>query len=570
MSSIFGDNQRYIFNLLIRKNLLSDEQKKLIEESSKQKKMELADTILELKILTEDKILKELSSDLAMDYIHLSQIKIDPKAVELITYEQAKQFDIMPVKIDVNGNLIVATHQPLDLVRLDNLRIILKTSIDMVVAESADIIRTRKAMYEESFDDDERKEKENSSFASNYQLGYVDAEEKNITAEDAPIIRMVTSIILEAFRLRASDIHLEPSEKFFRIRYRIDGVLVEIKKHPRQLQPPVTSRIKLLADMKLSEKRLPQDGKIKITVQNTPIDIRVSSLPGIYGESVVMRLLDKKELSLGLVTLGFLSDTEKTWNKLISLSNGVILITGPTGSGKTTTLYSCLHALNIPGRKIITVEDPVEYQLAGINQVQVREEINLTFSSVLRACLRQAPNIIMVGEIRDSETAKIAMNAAFTGHLVFSTLHTNDSAGAITRLIDQKVEPFLVASAVRGILAQRLVRKICAKCEISYEAREDELLVLGLPKKTKQIIKKGVGCSFCGGTGYKGRLGIFELLVITPQIQDMIYKKNSSSEIKDYAVKNGMRTLKDDAVLKVLNGTTTVQELMRVTKIGET
>jgi general secretion pathway protein E/type IV pilus assembly protein PilB len=323
--------------------------------------------------------------------------------------------------------------------------------------------------------------------------------------------------------------------------------------------------------MKLSERRLPQDGKIKLNIRNRQIDIRVSTLPSTYGESVVMRILDKSELSLGLARLGFLSDTEKIWRGLISAANGVILITGPTGSGKTTTLYSCLNALNTPGRKIITVEDPIEYQLSGINQVQVREDIHLTFSRVLRACLRQAPNIIMVGEIRDSETARIAMNAAFTGHLVFSTLHTNDASGGVTRLIDQGIEPFLVASAVRGILAQRLVRNICPECRVHYRPTDEEMEVLGIRKSEKTPkLSRGQGCVNCNGSGYKGRCGIFELLQLTPDIQDLVYQKKSSAEIRDLAIRNGMRTLREDAVVKVLNGTTTMDELLRVTKIGET
>ncbi len=583
----FGENQIYIGNVLIRQKLIAKEDlDKARQFSDKHKNaMGPVDALVKLEILTEEKVLKSLAIDLGMAFVDLTKETIAPEMLEKITAEQAKQYHIFPLCMDFD-QLVVATHKPLELEHLDNLRLVLGLSLETVVATEKDIRTAIEKYYSASNvspDNANKPPHDKGTEDIDVEQALINYLDKNKTADantddlkdiDAPVIRLVSSMITEAFRLRASDIHFEPQEKYFRVRYRIDGVLVEMKRHPKQLQASITSRIKLLAEMKLAEKRLPQDGKIKIKIKNFDIDIRTSTLPGVYGESVVMRILDKRTLSVGIHNLGFLTDTEKAWNELITFPNGVILITGPTGSGKTTTLYSCLHVLNIPGRKIITVEDPVEYQLTGINQVQVREEVGLTFSSVLRACLRQAPNIIMVGEIRDGETAKIAMNAAFTGHLVFSTLHTNDAPGAITRLVDQGIQPFLVASAVRAVLAQRLVRKICKECKYTYPALPEEMKILGIwdqqgSQKTPPILTKGKGCPQCNGTGYKGRMGIFELMLMGPEIQQMVYDLKSSVEIRELAIQKGMRTLKEDGVLKVLNGSTTVDELVRVTKIGE-
>lgn len=574
----FGENQEFIINVLLKRTILTPAALEIAKKKSIKQNLGIIDSLVESGQISEEAVLMELATSLGMDFVSISKQPIDPKAVEKITHQQALDFGIMPYKMDFN-TLIVATCRPHDLHHLDTLRHILNINLDCVISSSKDIKTAIEATYNKidpnlaalAMKESGVHEPSAGSDVEQALINFMDSkDEKTLSAEDAPVIRLVSGMIHEAFRLRASDIHLEPMEKYYRVRYRIDGVLVEFKRHPKQLQNPMSSRVKLLADMKLSERRLPQDGKIKINLKNKAIDIRVSSLPGTWGESIVMRILDKSSLKLGLPNLGFLSDTEKIWDGLIQLSNGVILITGPTGSGKTTTLYSCLNALNIPGRKIITVEDPIEYQMSGINQVQVREEINLTFSSVLRACLRQAPNIIMVGEIRDSETARIAMNAAFTGHLVFSTLHTNDAPGAITRLIDQGIEPFLVASAVRGILAQRLVRKICPECKTPYAATQREMDILNLSSEKIPQLYKGTGCVNCNNTGYKGRCGIFELMTMTPNIQELVFEKRSSAEIRQTAILNGMRTLREDGVIKVLNGTTTIEELLRVTKIGET
>ena len=380
-----------------------------------------------------------------------------------------------------------------------------------------------------------------------------------------PIIRLVGLILTEALRRRASDIHLEPLKDRFRVRYRIDGVCHEVLTPPRTLQGLVLSRIKIMAGMDIAEKRLPQDGRIRIRLSGKEIDLRVSSLPGLYGESIVMRILDKSTLLLDLEKLGFSRQDQLKFESLITLPHGIILVTGPTGSGKTTTLYAVLGRINRPDRKLITVEEPVEYQLTGINQAQVKPEIGLTFAKILREMLRQAPDIIMVGEIRDTETAQIAVSAALTGHLVLSTLHTNDAPGAMTRLIDMGVPSFLVASSVQGVLAQRLVRKICSNCKEPYTPSSYELMEIGLPDTGGKKFFRGRGCDVCNQTGYHGREAIFEILPVTDEIRELVIHNAPSAEIRQKARELGMKTLREDGWEKVFSGETTVTEVARVT-----
>jgi general secretion pathway protein E/type IV pilus assembly protein PilB len=377
-------------------------------------------------------------------------------------------------------------------------------------------------------------------------------------------------MIVDAFKMRASDIHLEPLSKRFRLRYRIDGVLHEMKAPPKRLQASIITRLKIQSNMSISEHRIPQDGRIQSKVGNKLIDLRVSCLPTYHGESIVMRILDKEGLRLGLAELGFFTDDQQTFERLIGLPDGILLVTGPTGSGKTTTLYSCLHFINRPDRKIITVEDPVEYILSGINQVQVNEPVGLTFAAALRSILRQAPNVVMIGEIRDLETASIAINASLTGHLVFSTLHTNDAPSAVTRLVDIGVKPFLVASSTRCLMAQRLVRKVCRRCVQPYQATEQELRALNLTADNLQgaTIQKGRGCSDCSNTGFRGRMGIFEIFIIDDEARKLIYDKAASSVLRARAREMGMRTLREDGIRKVLAGLTTPEEVIRAT-IGD-
>jgi type IV pilus assembly protein PilB len=384
---------------------------------------------------------------------------------------------------------------------------------------------------------------------------------------DAPIIKLVNSIIVEAFKMRASDIHLEPLEKRFRVRYRVDGVLQEMNNPPKRLQAALISRLKIQAGMSIAEKRVPQDGRIQMNVVGKSIDLRVSCLPTNHGESIVMRILDKTGLKLGLAELGFLSDDQQTFERLIGLPDGILLVTGPTGSGKTTTLYSCLNYINRPDRKIITVEDPVEYVLAGINQVQVSDIVGLTFAVALRSMLRQAPNVVMLGEIRDIETASIAINASLTGHLVFSTLHTNDAPGAVTRLIDIGVKPFLVASSTRAMMAQRLVRKICKKCGQPHIPSDSEFRTLGIDPRTVGEVncKKGKGCNECNKGGYRGRFGIFEIFLVDDEVRKLINDRVPTTVLRARAREMGMRTLREDGARKVLSGMTTTEEVIRAT-----
>ncbi len=385
---------------------------------------------------------------------------------------------------------------------------------------------------------------------------------------DAPIIRLVDQLIEEAHRQRSSDIHIEPLAERLRIRFRIDGVLREVPAPPKRLHGSITSRVKILAGMDIAEKRLPQDGRIQRSVVDRPLDFRVSSLPSLHGETIVMRILDKASVLIGVEELGLSGRTLEQFQRLIALPYGMILVTGPTGSGKTTTLYAALAALNTPKKKLITVEDPVEYQIPGINQVQVRPQVGLTFAQGLRAMLRQAPDVIMVGEIRDVETAQVAIQAALTGHLVFSTLHTNDAPSAVTRLIDMGVPPYLVASTVQGVLAQRLLRKLCADCRTAYRPGLEELApfaALGLQPSGNQAFVRGAGCAPCGGTGFKGRIGVFELFVMTDAVRELIHRRASSEAIRQRACQLGMQTLRGDGWEKASRGITALSEVLRVT-----
>lgn len=390
--------------------------------------------------------------------------------------------------------------------------------------------------------------------------------EGGFDAGDEPIIKLVDSVLSEAVRMRASDIHLEPASHDLRVRYRIDGVLHDVNSSPKALQGPVVSRIKIMAGLNIAEKRLPQDGRLQLVVENKPLDVRISTIPSMHGESVVMRLLDRSQPVRGLAEMGLGGESQKIWEDLIHRPHGMVLVTGPTGSGKTTTLYGALSALNQPDRKLITVEDPVEYQLSGVNQVQVKALIGLTFAAGLRSMLRQAPDIIMVGEIRDQETAQIAVQAALTGHLVFSTLHTNDAPSAITRLIDMGIPPFLVASTVQGVVAQRLIRRICSACRITDNATADERAFLGMPE-VSQVIRSN-GCDKCHGSGFLGRVAIYEVFVVSEAIRQLIVAKASATALRAAAVKTGMCGLRDAGAAKVRDGLTTVAEILRVVVEG--
>jgi general secretion pathway protein E/type IV pilus assembly protein PilB len=479
----------------------------------------------------------------------------------------AKRYRAVPISKHEN-TIVVALADPSDLDAIDSLQRMVNAEIELRVATDEDIDTALNKYYGAA-------DESVSSMIQEITEGDVDAAtvgkmtmEDGATVEaDAPIIKLVNMLIVEAFRARASDIHLEPLAKTFRVRYRIDGMLHEMKSPPKRLQAAVISRIKIQSAMSIAERRIPQDGRIQTSVGGKMIDLRVSCIPTNHGESIVMRILDKEGLRLGLPELGFFTDDQQTFERLIGLPDGILLVTGPTGSGKTTTLYSCLNFINRPDRKIITVEDPVEYLLAGINQVQVNETVGLTFAMALRSMLRQAPNVIMLGEIRDVETATIAINASLTGHLVFSTLHTNDAPSAVTRLIDIGVKPFLVASSVRALMAQRLVRKVCKRCAEPYTLTDTEMRALNIEagQLAGANCKQGKGCTDCNKTAYRGRFGIFEIFVLDDEARKLVYERVGSSVLRARAREMGMRTLREDGARKVLAGLTTADEVIRAT-----
>lgn len=558
--------------LLIVNGMITEEQAEEGRHTAQDRDCPVVEALLFLHRVTEEDITMMLASEYGMDTFDLTDYQIPPEVISSIPPELARRYRVIPV-LKGEGTLTVAMADPTDLESLDSLRYILKGDVEGVVAPSKQIDQALNYHYgtvEETVE----------SFLEDITEGTLDISEVGTTdlttevsaeeEDDAPIIRLVSLIILEAFRTRTSDIHLEPLEKRFRVRYRIDGVLTEVENPPKYLQKNIISRLKLMASMDLSEHRVPQDGRIRIGAMGRNLDLRVSDIPTTHGESIVMRILDKSSVMLGISELGFLADDQALIETIIGFPDGIFLVTGPTGSGKTTSLYSFLHTLNQPTRKIITAEDPVEYELSGINQVQINHEIGLDFTFALRAMLRQAPNVIMVGEIRDQETGEIAINAALTGHLVFSTLHTNDAPSAVTRLIDMGVKPFLVASSVRAIMAQRLVRRVCKNCAEETHATDAEIESLGLNPEffEEATLKRGKGCPECSG-GYKGRMGIYEIFTVESSVQELIYQKVSASVIRRRARALGMRTLRDDGLRKAIAGVTTLEEVIRITAADE-
>ena len=533
----------------------------------------IIDRLLAAQIIAPAHITQAKAIQFGIETIDLGGVALGDETVEQMPRHIVKKYNVVPVFFQ-EGILTVAVSDPSDLDLMDSLQHQLNVdAIEFRVATEDQIEQLIQKYYgtaDETVNNmiqDITEGEIDMGFVKQDEFGDADGEQLEA---DAPLIKLVNSIIADAFKGRASDIHIEPMEKRLRVRYRIDGCLEEVTSPPKRLQNAIISRLKIQSSMSISEKRVPQDGRIQLEIVGKPIDLRVNSLPTTHGESIVMRILDKSGLSLGLATLGFMSDDQATFERLIGMPDGIILVTGPTGSGKTTTLYSCLNYINRPDRKIITVEDPVEYVLAGINQVQVNNAAGLTFSKALRAMLRQAPNVVMLGEIRDEETATIAINASLTGHLVFSTLHTNDAPSAVSRLIDIGIKPFLVASAARGIMAQRLVRATCKKCPQPYMPNDKEMRVLNL---TPEMIEsnnviKGEGCKDCSH-GYRGRKGIFEVFVIDDNIRKLVYEKVSNTVLRARALEMGMRSLRDDGIRKVLAGVTTPDEVIEATVADE-
>jgi len=559
-------NDDYILELLTNTGLLSSEDAITVRMQAASNQVSIQDEVVNQGLASREEILQAMANDCGMDYMPTIE-HVEEDAVALLKKGQARRYHCLPLA-KLPHAIRIAITDPMDFESLDALRHVLRMDVDPVVVPQNKIEEAIHKYYGATDESVDSLISEYGDMDLQVKEGGEGVSDDTVDEADAPIIKMVYGIIMDASRLRASDIHLEPLEKRFRLRYRMDGVLQEMRDPPKRLQSTILSRIKIMAGMSIAEKRLPQDGRISLALQDgKTIDLRVSTVPTVHGESIVMRILDKSGLVLGLPELGFLSDDQVTMENILALPDGMFLVTGPTGSGKSTTLYACLNMLNKPDLKLITVEDPVEYELSGINQVQVNSDVGMTFPAALRSMLRQAPNIIMVGEIRDVETATIAINASLTGHLVFSTLHTNDAPSAVTRLIDMGVKPFLVSSSLRAVLAQRLVRKICPNCTQSYVPNEAELRSLNI--QDNQIsgahFQRGHGCDNCRGTGYKGRSGIFEIFTVEDEIRGLVNEQVSVSEIRKRARDMGMRTLREDGVRKAVAGITTPEEIILAT-----
>jgi general secretion pathway protein E len=531
----------------------------------------LGEVLLRLRVIEEDQLIHALALQFDMPWLpHLDVNQIEHEWIKKVPIHFARRYRILPLKAE-EGAILVATTDPLETAPLDDLRLLLGMPVKPVLTSSLTLMACLNRAYDEVASPTGAEQVMEDIAASENldQLAHELDEPKDLldATDEAPIIRLVNSVLFQAARQRASDIHFESFERGLVIRYRIDGVLYPILTPPKHLQSSIIARLKIMAGLKIAEKRLPQDGRFAIRTAGKDIDLRVSVLPTSHGERVVLRLLEKENRLLNLSEMGFAPDHLKTVQQLIRLTHGIILVTGPTGSGKTTTLYAALSEINSPDKNIITVEDPVEYQLLGIGQMQVNPKINLTFAAGLRSILRQDPDVIMIGEIRDRETAEIAIHASLTGHLVFSTLHTNDAASAATRLIDMGIEPFLVASSVVAVLAQRLIRKICPDCKKPYQPDDEELIRLGVvPGKNRPTFYRGAGCPACSQTGYRGRTGIHELMVMDDDIRPHVGSKSDATAIKQAAMAKGMVMLKEEAADKIFHGITTTEEVMRMTQ----
>ncbi len=565
-----AERDDYLTDMLVDLGFATSQQVEAAKVEAQSAGVGVVDLLLANKSIRPADVTQAKAAHFGAEVVHLGGMQLTEDVIATVSRDIARKYRVIPVYKHDNS-VTIALADPSDLATVDSLSHLLRAeTINIQVASEQDIENALTKYYGEKKGvvTDERFKDVMKDLDAERTGNVADAAALVEAGEaDAPLIKMVNQIVTEAFKLRASDIHLEPLSKTFRIRYRIDGMLQEIKGPPKKLQSAVIARLKIQSNMSIAEHRIPQDGRIQANVGTKTVDLRVSCLPTVHGESIVMRILDKEGLKLGLPELGFMTDDQQTFEKLISLPDGILLVTGPTGSGKTTTLYSCLHYINRPDRKIITVEDPVEYVLAGINQVQVNEIVGLTFSKALRAILRQSPNVVMLGEIRDLETATIAINASLTGHLVFSTLHTNDAPSAVTRLIDMGVKPFLIASSTRALMAQRLVRKICKQCIAAYLPTVEELRPLNIPPEqlTSAQFKKGKGCSNCNNTGHRGRFGVFEIFVIDDESRKLIYDRVPSSVLRARARQAGMRSLREDGIRKILAGLTTCDEVIRAT-----
>ncbi|PYM75660.1 MAG: type IV-A pilus assembly ATPase PilB [Candidatus Rokuibacteriota bacterium] len=566
---------RRLGDLLVREGLIDNEQLARALQEQKGSNDKLGSILVKLSFVTEENLIAFLSRQYGIQSITLSQLDIDPDILKLVPEQIARKYEVLPVKLQGN-TLTLAMGDPTNVFALDDVGFMTNLQVIPAVASQAAIRQAIDRSYDSKGGGIADIVSEMEGAAADVELvegdeeaaaSKVDVFELKESADEAPVVRLINMILVDAIRRGASDIHLEPYEKVFRVRFRVDGVLHEIMTPPKRLEAALTSRVKIMASLDIAERRLPQDGRIKLRFNQREIDFRVSTLPTIYGEKTVMRILDKDSLQLDLTMLGFDSWSLEQFTKAIHNPYGMILITGPTGSGKTTTLYSAIHTINSPDINIMTAEDPVEYNLRGVNQVQINEEIGRTFASALRAFLRQDPDVILVGETRDLETAQIGIRAALTGHLVLTTLHTNDCPSTVARLLDMGIPPFLVSSSLTLILAQRLGRKVCKDCKQPYDADEETLVPYGhVPQGLGKIsFYKGKGCATCNFTGMKGRVAIYEVMPINQDIRDLIIRNAPAVEIGEAAQRQGMRTLRQNALQKVIDGGMTIEEVLRVT-----
>ena len=557
-------SRRKLGEILYKSGLIGKEALISAIKTSQQKNKRLGEVLIEQGLTNEEEVCKAIAHQFGLDYIDLDKFHVSQEALKLIPQEVVQKYTVLPIAKE-NGKLKLIISDPLDLDMLDTLRFRLNSELDCSISSPTKI----RAFIDRSID--------NVRSSIDATAAELAAEGHSIEAEimkaeaagdddEGPVIRLVNLIIDEAYHMRASDIHIEPMTDRVRVRYRVDGVCAERDTIPKHMQASVLARLKILSGMDISERRLPQDGRIQREIDSKKIDFRVSALPGYHGESVVLRILSPESINIGIQALGLGDEDHQRFLKIIKRPNGIFLVTGPTGSGKSTTLYSALKELNKPDKKIITAEDPVEYNVAGINQCQVKEDIELTFAKILRAMLRQAPNVILVGEIRDGEVADIAIQAALTGHLVFSTLHTNDASSAITRLIDMGVKPFLVASSIQAIMAQRLVRRLCPHCKIIDEHPDPHylrLLNIGPDDIKQHPVYKGAGCNRCHNVGFKGRQGIFEILEMNTTLRELAFARASATELRKAAKASGMKTLLEDGRQKIFKGITTPEEVSK-------
>lgn len=560
-------------DILLRRGIVAPDQVTEADQMARETGTKLGECLVKLGYATAEEVMRAMAEFHGMDYVDLNEVTIPENVIELVPESVARENAILPYDED-DDSLRVIVSDPFDIETIEKLRFILNRKVETVLAPRASIQENINRYYGQI--EGESADSMLQEFTDT-AIDFTATEDDQVKSDEsvdensAPIVRLVHLMITEAVQTRASDIHIEPFEDRVRIRYRIDGVLVERDCPPRRLLSAIISRVKILSKIDIAERRRPQDGRIKVTVGEKELDLRVSIIPTNHGQSVVMRLLDKDNIKIGVKQLGFSDENLQRFNTLIRRPNGIVLVTGPTGSGKTTTLYAALNSMNRPDRKIITAEDPVEYYLPGINQVEVKHNIGLDFARIIRSMLRQAPNIILVGEMRDSETASMGIQASLTGHLVFSTLHTNDAPSAITRMVDMGVANYLVASSVIAVLAQRLVRVICSRCKQPFVPPQSVLEDAGIPTEvaSRATFNRGKGCGYCQKKGFRGRIGIYEMMTISGKIREMIFQSRNAVELREEAIRQGMKTLYLDGMRKVMMGTTTMEEVYRVAKRTE-